>query len=108
MTVEIGEANFLEEVIESDIPAVVDFSASWCLPCQPMSNLMDKLSEGYQGKVKFFKLDVDQNTELADKLNIKSVPTLLLFNSQGKVGALVGLAAEEKVKAKIEELLIGG
>lgn len=100
---EINEQDFLE-VIESGLPAVIDFSAAWCMPCRSMSDIVDRLSQEYQGKVKFYKLDVDKNTALADKLNVKSVPTLLFFRNNN-VDAQVGLAHEDRIKSKIERLI---
>ncbi|GAH45852.1 unnamed protein product [marine sediment metagenome] len=103
---EINEDNFLEEVLESDIPVVVDLFTSWCMPCRRMGDMLDQLSQKYQGKAKFYKLDIDKNRELADKLNIGSVPTLLFFGRDGEIEAQVGLVSEEKVKSKIEKVLV--
>lgn len=100
---EIGEQDFLDKVFGSHLPVVVDCSASWCLPCRPMADVMDRLSQEYQGRVKFYKLDVDKSSELADRLKVKSVPTLLFFHNN-TVDALVGLTSEDKLKSRIEAL----
>lgn len=102
MVAEIEEKDFASEVLDSAIPVVVDFFAPWCTPCQPQGDMMDRLAEQYGSRVKFLKVDVDKNQDLADKLSVRSVPTLLFFNHD-EVGAQVGLTTEEKVKAKIEE-----
>lgn len=103
---EINEADFEQQVLDSDTLTVVGFSAQWCIPCRPQGEILDRLSREYGGRVKFVKLDVDRNSELADKLNIKSVPTLLFFRKNGGgVEVQVGLATEEKLKSRIEKLL---
>ncbi|MEM2722585.1 MAG: thioredoxin, partial [Thermoplasmata archaeon] len=77
----INESAFQKEVIESNIPVVVDFSATWCGPCRALEPNLEALSKEYEGKVKFVRVDVDENQELAVQYGIRSVPTLLLFKN---------------------------
>ena len=75
------DTNFEEEVLNSDIPALVDFWASWCPPCKMTEPLIDKLAQEYHGKVKIGKINVDQNPRTAAKYGIKGIPTFITFNS---------------------------
>lgn len=102
---EINENNFFEEVLEPDIPVVLDLFTTWCTPCQRMDDILDQLSKEYEGKAKFYKLDIDRNSALADKLNVKRVPALLFFGRDGEIEAHVGLVSEEKIRSKIEKVL---
>jgi len=98
---EINEDNFEEEVIKSNIPVLVDFSASWCAPCRMQTPILEKLAQELEGKLKIVKVDTDQNPNLAMKLNIMSIPNLLLFKD-GKIQTqLVGYHSEKELRAKI-------
>lgn len=70
-----------EELIESDVPVLVDFSAEWCGPCKMMGPVLEQLKESMDNKIRILKVDVDKNRELASRYRIKSVPTLMLFQS---------------------------
>lgn len=78
--------NFEEEVLNSDLPVVVDFWASWCGPCRMLGPIIEELSKDLSGKAKVGKVNVDEEGELAQKYNIMSIPTVLLFKD-GKVAA---------------------
>ncbi|MCL4383470.1 thioredoxin [Candidatus Marsarchaeota archaeon] len=75
---EINEKNFEQEVLKSDTPVVIDFWAEWCGPCRMFSPIFDELSEDYKD-VKFMKLNVDNNEEIARRYNIMSIPTTMIF-----------------------------
>ena len=102
MALEITNDNFEKEVIQSKIPVLLDFWAEWCPPCKLLSPVIDELSETYKGKIKIAKVDVDAAGELAQKFNITSIPTLLLFNNgeivKNQVGALPKPSIEEMFK----------
>lgn len=90
--------DFRRVVLESDRPVVVDFYADWCLPCRQLGPEMEALSEKWEGRVRFAKLDVDRSPELAEEYGVLSIPTVLLFE-EGKVkartmGAKPGSAVE--------------
>ncbi len=105
MVSEINDQNFKNEVLESDIPVVVDFWAPRCGPCDRMSPIYDKLSEEYKGKFKFGKLNVDENRQTAMKYYIMSIPLLLLFKDGQVVSSIVGAVHEFEIRMKVEALL---
>lgn len=90
--VHVTDANFEDEVINSDLPVLVDYWAEWCGPCKMIAPVLDELATEYDGKVKICKVDVDSNQETAARFGVRGIPTLMIFkdgNAQGqKVGAL--------------------
>jgi thioredoxin 1 len=102
--VEITDANFDAEVLQSDKPVVVDFSATWCGPCRQLSPIIDELAKEYAGKVKVGKVDIDKSQDLAAKYDIMSVPTVLFFKGGNKVDSLVGLNPKSDYKSRMDGL----
>lgn len=95
---------FQEEVVNSSQPVVVDFYADWCGPCKVIEPVIHKLSEEYQGRVKFVKIDTDANQELAMQFGIMSIPTVMFF-SKGKVEDIViGAVPSAVLKSKVDAL----
>lgn len=102
---EFTDANFEAEVLKSKMPVVVDYWASWCGPCRIFSPVIDEVSKLFEGKVKFGKLNVDDNPNTAGKYSIMSIPTVLMFEN-GEVKAMsVGALPKETVKKWIEKNL---
>ena len=99
--IKISESNFDSEVIGSDIPVLVDFWADWCGPCKMLAPVLSEIAEGYEGRVKVGKVNVDEEPELAGRFRIASIPTLLLF----KNGELVDSSVGVRPKAMIEAML---
>jgi thioredoxin 1 len=82
----ITDAQFSSEVLESDIPVLLDFTAVWCGPCKAIAPLLDQLAESQKGKIKVCKIDIDANQATPNQFGVQSIPTLLLFKG-GKVAA---------------------
>ncbi len=87
----ISDDSFEKEVIESSIPVLVDFWAPWCGPCKAIAPILDELSQKYAEKIKFVKLDVDQNPSTPPKFGVRGIPTLILFKDGQVKATQVGL-----------------
>ena len=100
--IEIKESNFSEIVEKSTDTFLVDFWATWCMPCKMIAPIVEKISEEYSGKIKVGKVNVDEEQNLAVRFGIASIPTLLVFKN-GKVhNAIVGVAPKEKIIEKLD------
>jgi thioredoxin 1 len=89
-TVKVDNNNFQSEVLDSDIPAVVDFWAEWCGPCKMIGPSLEEISEEMAGSVKITKLNIDENPDLAAQFGVRSIPTLLLFKNGEPASMQVG------------------
>jgi thioredoxin 1 len=105
MVKDVSDHNFEDEVTKSDIPVVVDFWAPWCSPCLRLAPITEKLADEYTGKVKFCKLNVDENRDTAKKYQVMSIPLLLFFNGGQKVDESLGALPENMIRPKVEALL---
>ena len=99
------DASFEAEVINSDIPVLVDYWAEWCGPCKMIAPVLEEVAESYAGKIKIVKVDVDSNKEIAQKQGIRGIPTLMVFKGGSaqatKVGALSKTQLEEFVESSL-------
>jgi thioredoxin 1 len=101
----IGDGDFSKEVLESDKPVLVDFWATWCAPCRAIAPSVDALATQYEGKVKFTKLNIDDNQDTPQQYGIRSIPTLLVFKGGKVVGQIVGAVPKDRIEAAITKAL---
>ena len=102
--IEFTSDNFDAEVIQSDVPVMVDFWASWCGPCRMIAPIVEELSETYDGKAKIGKLDVDAHQEIAMKYKIMSIPNVLFFKGGEVVDQIIGAMPKKQFIEKIDLL----
>lgn len=102
MEIRVNDENFKEEVLESDIPALVDFWAEWCMPCHMVAPAVEELANKYQGKLKVCKLNVDEAGNTASNYDIMGIPTLLLFKDGKVAGKLVGALPRAEIEKEIK------
>jgi thioredoxin 1 len=105
--VEIEEAKFDESVLKAKMPALVDFWAPWCGPCRMVAPIVEELAGEYDGKVAFFKINVDDNSKIASKYGVMSIPTLILFKSGQPVSNIVGYRPKAELKKSLDAALAG-
>ncbi len=103
--VEFTDANFQNEVLDSDVPVLVDFWAEWCQPCKMLGPTIDKLADDYGGTVKIGKMDTDGNRETAVKYNISAIPSVLIFKGGEVQAQIVGMKGEGDYKAAIDKAM---
>ncbi len=100
-TITVNDENFDEEVLQSDIPVLVDFWAEWCGPCKVVGPTIEALAADYHGKVKVAKLNIDDNPEATGRFGVRSIPTLIVFKDGKAQEAAVGV----KPKGQLAELI---
>ena len=99
----VGEADFQSEVLDSEIPVVVDFWAPWCGPCKMVGPVLEELSGDYAGKVKFTKINTDENQQLAVKFGIMGIPTIKIFKGGKEIESMTGAAPKDMMKEFIDK-----
>lgn len=108
MTVMVGStANFTQEVLDYKGIVFVDFYADWCGPCKMTAPIIDQLSQDYQGKMKFLKVNVDANQELASRYSVFSIPTFIIFKNSQPVNQFVGAQSKNDFVKEIKKTLSG-
>ena len=101
----VSDSDFEQVVLQSPLPVLVDFWATWCGPCRMVAPVVDELANEYEGKVNFAKLDVDHNPKTASAYGIMSIPTLLIFKEGKPVSHIVGFRPKEELKQNLDAAL---
>jgi thioredoxin 1 len=104
---ELTDSNFQVEVLNSNIPVLVDFWAEWCQPCRMLGPTIDQLAQEYEGKAKVGKVDTDANRDISVKYGIQAIPTVLLFKGGQVQRKFVGLTSKEQFKSALDQLMTG-
>lgn len=105
MALELTDANFEENVMNADKPALVDFWATWCGPCRMVGPLVEEIANEYDGKAVVGKVDVDNNPEIAQKYGIRNIPTILFIKDGEVVDKQVGAVSKDVLAQKLEAML---
>ncbi|MDW7679563.1 MAG: thioredoxin [bacterium] len=101
----VTEENFKSEVLQSDLPVLIDFWAAWCGPCKAIHPIVEELAKDYQGKLKVGKCDVDSNQQIALKFGIRSIPTLLIYKDGEVVEQIIGAVPKQQIVKKLEPVM---
>ena len=100
---QVKDNNFQEEVLDSDLPVLVDFWAEWCGPCKAIAPLIEEIAHTYQGRIKIMKLNVDENQQTPPKYGIRGIPTLILFKDGEVKDTKVGMLTHSQLVAFIDQ-----
>jgi len=100
---EVSDSNFEQEVLQSDLPVLVDFWAPWCGPCRAIAPLVDELSGDYAGKLKVAKCNVDENPKTPSRYGIRAIPTLIIFKGGNMSEQITGAVAKSQISAAIDK-----
>ena len=105
MEYKFTSANFEEEVLNSEIPVLVDFYADWCGPCKMMAPIVESLAESFDGKVKVGKLNIDEEMDIAQKYRVMSIPTFIVFKGGQALETSVGAMSKDELEKKLQKVL---
>ncbi len=95
--VNLNSENFTNEVLEENLPVLIDFWASWCGPCRMMAPVVDEIASSMEGSLKVGKVNIDENPELAEKYGVMSIPTFIVIKNGKETGRTIGVQAKEEI-----------
>jgi len=101
--IEVSDSTFESDVLQSDIPVLVDFWAPWCGPCKAIAPVIEEISKDYTDKIKFVKCNVDDNPVTPGNYGIRAIPTLLLFKDGEKLDQIVGMVDKSKIEESLKK-----
>ncbi|PSO58933.1 MAG: thioredoxin [Cyanobacteria bacterium QH_9_48_43] len=104
-TAEVTDTSFQDDVLESEVPVLVDFWAPWCGPCRMVTPVVDEIADQYEGQVKVVKLNTDENPNVASQYGIRSIPTLMIFKGGERVDMVVGAVPKTTLANTLEKYL---
>ena len=102
---EITTKNFDKEIIRIKNVVIVDFWAEWCMPCKMLTPIFEELSKFYGARLKFARVNTEENQKIAEQFGISGIPTLLIFHKGAVINRIVGFTSKEKLKEKIDAIL---
>ena len=105
MVIDISDKDFEQKVIKSGVPVLLDFWAPWCVPCKMVAPIVEKLSDKYDGQLKFYKINIDENPRTPARYRVMSIPSLMLFKNGEAVDTVVGAVPERRLVSRIEGVL---
>lgn len=103
--IHVTDASFESDVLNSNIPVLVDYWAEWCGPCRMIAPILEELSGNYSGKLKVAKLNIDENHEITSKYGIRGIPTLMIFKDGDVAGTKVGALSKSQLSAFIDSTI---
>ena len=103
--VEVSDSNFESEVVNSDVPVLIDFWAPWCGPCRAIAPIVEEISTTYEGKIKVGKMNVDENQATTMKFGIRSIPTLIMFKGGEAIDQIIGAVPKGEIERVVEKSL---
>ncbi len=104
-TAQVTDSSFKQEVLDSEVPVLVDFWAPWCGPCRMVAPVVDEIAQQYDGQIKVVKLNTDENPNIASQYGIRSIPTLMIFKGGQKVDMVVGAVPKTTLSNTLEKYL---